>query len=134
LGEQHRSLSSSLCSFLHSPVTSSLLGPNILLNTLFLSADSQNQISSKSFPIGDETQKQTENKHSSALVRYPVHCRVQRTRTLVTVAIPWRHIGTSTRTLHRRTLGRLVPPTPLRLSHFSIQFNYVCLPPLSPLR
>jgi hypothetical protein len=30
LGEQYRSLSSSLCSFLHSPVTSSLLGPNIL--------------------------------------------------------------------------------------------------------
>ena len=29
------SLSSSLCSFLHSPVTSSLLGPSILLNTLF---------------------------------------------------------------------------------------------------
>jgi len=27
---------SSLCSFLHSPVTSSLLGPNIILNTLFL--------------------------------------------------------------------------------------------------
>ena len=35
LGEQYRSLSSSLCSFLHCPVTSSLLGPNILLNTLF---------------------------------------------------------------------------------------------------
>ena len=34
-GEQYRSLSSSLCSFLHSPVTSSLLGPNILLSTLF---------------------------------------------------------------------------------------------------
>jgi len=34
-GEQYRSLSSSLCSFLHSPVTSSVLGPNILLNTLF---------------------------------------------------------------------------------------------------
>jgi len=34
-GEQYRSLSSSLCRFLHSPVTSSLLGPNILLNTLF---------------------------------------------------------------------------------------------------
>ena len=29
LGEQYRSLSSSLCSFLHCPVTSSLLGPNI---------------------------------------------------------------------------------------------------------
>jgi len=35
LGEQDRSLSSSLYSFLHSPVTSSLLGPNILLKTLF---------------------------------------------------------------------------------------------------
>jgi hypothetical protein len=34
-GEQHRSLSSSLYSFLHSPVTSSLLGPNIPLCTLF---------------------------------------------------------------------------------------------------
>ena len=36
LGEEYRSLSSSLCSFLHSPVTLSLLGPNILLNTLCL--------------------------------------------------------------------------------------------------
>ena len=35
LGEEYRSLSSSLCSLLHSPVTSSLLGPNILLNTIF---------------------------------------------------------------------------------------------------
>jgi len=35
LGDEYRSLSSSLCSFLHSPVTSSLLGPNIFLNTLF---------------------------------------------------------------------------------------------------
>ena len=30
LGEEYISLSSSLCSFLHSPVSSSLLGPNIL--------------------------------------------------------------------------------------------------------
>ena len=30
LGEEFRSLSSSLCNFLHSPVTPSLLGPNIL--------------------------------------------------------------------------------------------------------
>jgi hypothetical protein len=35
LGEQYRSFSSSLCNFLHSPITSSLLGPNILLSTLF---------------------------------------------------------------------------------------------------
>jgi hypothetical protein len=33
--EQYISLSSSLCSFLHSPVTSSLLDPNILISTLF---------------------------------------------------------------------------------------------------
>ena len=30
LGEEYKSFSSSLCNFLHSPVTSSLLGPNIL--------------------------------------------------------------------------------------------------------
>ena len=35
LGEDYRPLSSSSCSFLNSPVTSTLLGPNILLNTLF---------------------------------------------------------------------------------------------------
>src|SRR5215510_3098902 len=35
LGEEYRSFSSSLCNFLHSPVTSSLLGPNSLVNTLF---------------------------------------------------------------------------------------------------
>jgi len=35
LGEQYSSLSSSLCSFLHSPVTSSLLEPNIHLSNLF---------------------------------------------------------------------------------------------------
>ena len=34
-GKKYRSLSSSLCNFLRSPVTSSLLGPNTLLNTLF---------------------------------------------------------------------------------------------------
>ena len=33
-GEKYRSLSSSLCSFLHSPVTLSLLGPYILLSTI----------------------------------------------------------------------------------------------------
>ena len=35
LGEQYRSFSSSLCNLLHSPVTSSPLVPNILLNTMF---------------------------------------------------------------------------------------------------
>ena len=35
LGEEYKLFSSSLCNFLHFPVASSLLGPNILLNTLF---------------------------------------------------------------------------------------------------
>jgi len=35
LGDQYISLSSFVCSFLHSPVTSSLIGQNILLSTLF---------------------------------------------------------------------------------------------------
>ena len=35
LGEEYKSFSSSLCNLLHSPVTSSLLGPNILPNTMF---------------------------------------------------------------------------------------------------
>ena len=34
LGEEYKSFSSSLCNLLHSPVTSSILGPNIL-NTMF---------------------------------------------------------------------------------------------------
>jgi hypothetical protein len=35
-GDLFKLWSSQLCNFLHSPVTSSLLGPNILLSTLFL--------------------------------------------------------------------------------------------------
>ena len=35
LGDEYKSFSSSLCNLLHSPVTSSLLGPNILLKTMF---------------------------------------------------------------------------------------------------
>ena len=35
LGEEYKSFSCSLCNLLHSPVTSSLIGPNILVNTMF---------------------------------------------------------------------------------------------------
>ena len=45
LDEQYRSLNSSICSFLHSPRSSSLLGPNMPLNTLF-----SNALSLRSFP------------------------------------------------------------------------------------
>jgi len=45
LGEQYKPFSSSLCNLHHSPVTSSLLGPNVLLNIMFFS-----QTPSASFP------------------------------------------------------------------------------------
>jgi hypothetical protein len=35
-GDECKLWSSSLCNFLHCPVTSSLLGPDILLKTMFL--------------------------------------------------------------------------------------------------
>ena len=35
IGEEYRSFSSSLCNLLHTPVTTSLLGSNILLNAMF---------------------------------------------------------------------------------------------------
>jgi hypothetical protein len=35
LGEEYKSFRSSLCILLYSPITLSLLGPNILLNTMF---------------------------------------------------------------------------------------------------
>ena len=44
-GVEYRSLSSSLCSFLHSPISSSLSGPNIVPSTLF-----SNTLSLKSLP------------------------------------------------------------------------------------
>ena len=49
-GEEYRSLSSSLCSLLYSPVMLSLLGPNILISTLFsytLSLHSSIHVSNK---------------------------------------------------------------------------------------
>jgi len=49
-GEQYRSLSSSLCSFFQSSVTSFLLGPNIFFNTLF--SDTLNLCSSLN--VGDQ--------------------------------------------------------------------------------
>ena len=50
LGGQYRSLSSSLCNFLHCPVTPSLLSPNILLNSLFSNILSQ----CSSFNVNDQ--------------------------------------------------------------------------------
>ena len=42
LGEEYKSFRFSLCNLLHFPVTSSLLGPNILLNTTFSNTTSCN--------------------------------------------------------------------------------------------
>ena len=54
LGEDYRSLSSSLCGFLHSPFTSSLLGPNILLSNLFSNTRSLRS----SLNVSDQTKRE----------------------------------------------------------------------------
>jgi hypothetical protein len=54
-GEEYTLWCSSLCSFLHSPVTSSFFGPNILLSTLF--SDTLSVCQSPSFtPIQNHMQ------------------------------------------------------------------------------
>ena len=50
LGEECRSLSSSLCSFLHSPVTSSLVGPDILQHPILSLRSSLNVSEQVSHP------------------------------------------------------------------------------------
>jgi len=50
LGEQYRSLSTSVCSFLHSPVTSSHFYPNILLSIVFSNTSSLNVSDQVSHP------------------------------------------------------------------------------------
>ena len=64
LGEEYRTLSYSLCSFLHSPVTSSLLGPNVLLNTLF----SNNLSLRSSLSISDQVSHPNKETHPH------IHC------------------------------------------------------------
>ena len=49
LGEEYKSFSSSLINLLHSLVSSSLLGPNILLNTIF--SNTLSFLSSRSYPL-----------------------------------------------------------------------------------
>ena len=48
MGEEYKTFISSLCNLLQSPLTSSFLGPNILLNTLF--SNTKLYIKSKSAP------------------------------------------------------------------------------------
>jgi hypothetical protein len=70
LGEEYRSFSYTLCSFLHTSVTSSLLGPHVLLNTLFsntlslhLSLNASDQVShpyktTGKIKVGQQTRRQ----------------------------------------------------------------------------
>ena len=66
IGWGERSLSSSLRSFLHSPVTSSLLGPNILLNALF-----SNTLSLRSsVNVSDQVSHKYKKKKGKIIVLY----------------------------------------------------------------
>jgi hypothetical protein len=59
IGEEYKSLSFSVCSFLHSPVTSSLLGQNVLLNTLFSNTVSLRSLSTWASKVHTCTKQQT---------------------------------------------------------------------------
>ena len=68
LGEGYRSFSSSLCRLLHSPVTSSLLGPNILLNPIF-----SNTLSFlSSLNVNDQVSHPYKTKDKIILVRFKI--------------------------------------------------------------
>ena len=76
LGEDYRSLSSSLCSFLHSVVTSPLLGPNILRSTLFSNTLSQRSSLNASDQVSYTCNKQlrctSRGLHSCFYILYPL--------------------------------------------------------------
>ena len=70
-GEHYRSLSSSLCNFLYSPVTLSHLGPNILLNTINLLS---------SLNVSDQVSHlYNTNKHKYSSVNLQIYIFVQQT-------------------------------------------------------
>jgi hypothetical protein len=82
LGEEYRSFSSSLCSFLHSPVTSSLLGPYTFFNTLF-----SNTLSLRSsLNVSDHVSHPYKNLHSHTCnnivdgdnITVPIYCMISR--------------------------------------------------------
>ena len=95
LGEEYISLSSSLCSFLHFPVTSSLLGPNIL-NTLFPNTFSLRS----SFNVSDQVShpyKTTGKNCSVYLTLYIFGQNTGRQKILhqMIASIPWLHSSLS---------------------------------------
>ena len=84
MGEEYRSLSPS-SSFLHFPVTSSLLSPNILLNTLF-----SNSLSSCSWFTGCKHKHDKLNRHS-VRQRCSRRCHSKRTVPYMSVLNPKNH-------------------------------------------
>jgi hypothetical protein len=64
LEEEYKSRSSSLCSFLHRPVISSLFGPNILLSNF-----TSHEATKTTFPKNTRKQIQTFNCHSHCLTK-----------------------------------------------------------------
>ena len=61
LGDEYRSVSSSLCSFIHYAVTSSLLGPNILLSTVLSNTLSLRSYLNESDQVSDPYKTTGEN-------------------------------------------------------------------------
>ena len=84
---EYRSLSSLLCSFLHSTVTSSLLDPNILFSTLFSNTLSLCGLSSF-MPIQNNRQNYSSVYHNLCIDGYQTGRQTILHR--MTASIPWR--------------------------------------------
>jgi hypothetical protein len=76
LGEKYRSWSSSLWSYLYTPVTSSLLGPNILLNTLFSNTLSLRLKYIAVKKIGKK-EREKERKKERTIARTPINAAIK---------------------------------------------------------
>ena len=90
LGEEYRSLSSSLCTYLQSPVNPSLLGPNILLSILFSNTPSRRS----SLNVSDQVSQNNRQNYSSVYFNLQIFgYQTVRQKILhrMTVSIPWLH-------------------------------------------
>ena len=89
--KKYRSLSSPLCSFLHSPIISSLLGPNILLSTLISNTLSLQSSLSVSDHVSHPYKTTRQNYSSVHLNFYILDSHWQTKDSALNVSsIPWR--------------------------------------------
>ena len=129
-GKEYRSLSSALCNFLNSPVTSSLLGPNTLLNTPFsntLSLRSSLNVSDQvSHPYRTMGNIKVLYIHTTYIVCYfPLHV-INTGEYIFVLDVQWNPNGPSKYMRFPTTLYlRLLPPHVVFVSNFSAVIRHL---------